>query len=112
MKAFQLIKDSMGGGSGPMQIVFTELRSAQIWAEDNKEEWTGYAIKEVEVREFTSDEGAVGKQLVEIRRISARDLIRARALEKLTDEERAVIGLPNSVVSGSIPPIKENNNEP
>lgn len=92
MKAFQPIKDSMGG-SGPMPLVFLEERSAEIWAEKNKDEWEQFKIKEVDVREFTHDEGAVGIQLVKIDRVKAIDLIKARAIKKLTKEEIHALGL-------------------
>jgi hypothetical protein len=93
MIAFQLVRNSMGG-SGPLGIVYTEKRSAEIWAEVHAEDWVQYKVKEVEVREFNSNEGAVGDQLVQIHRDRAVDLIKARALTKLTAEERAALGLP------------------
>jgi hypothetical protein len=92
MKAFQLIKDSMNK-SGPMPFVYLDKRAAEIWANENKEEWTQYKMKEVEVREFNFEEGAVNGKLVEIRRDSAEDAIRQKALKKLNAEERRALGL-------------------
>lgn len=92
MKAFQPIKDSMGG-SGPMPFVYLEKRSAEIWCENNSEEWTSYKPQEVEVRELTQDEGVVGTMHVWIRRDTADTLIRLRALKKLNAEERRVLGV-------------------
>ncbi len=92
MKVYQPIKDSMSG-SGPMPFVFTEKRAAELWAEDAREEWTQYKVIPVDLREFNHDEGAVGSQLVQIRRMSAVDLLRARALKKWTAEECAALGI-------------------
>ena len=91
IKAFQPIKGTMGGGDGPMPFVYLDRRAAEIWVEGNKEDWTSYKIKEVDLRIFNNDEGAVGAQLVQIRRVSAIDLIRARAIKKLTSEELEAI---------------------
>lgn len=93
IEAWQPYKDSMGG-SGPMPFVFTEQRAAEIWAEDHKEEWTTYKVNKVLVRQFTRDEGAVKDQLVRIRHERSADLLKARAIKKLTDEERRALGLP------------------
>ncbi len=93
MKAFQPIKSSISDEKGPMPIVFLEKRSAEIWAEDHNEDWTDYKVKEVDLREFTHDEGAVGQQLVKINRDKAIDLIKERAIRKLTDEERNALSL-------------------
>lgn len=73
MKAFQPIKDSMGG-SGPMPLVFLDEEDAKDWATDNKEEWTQYKVKEVEVRKITAREGAVGDQLVQIHKSYKRKI--------------------------------------
>lgn len=96
MKAYQPIKDSMGG-NGPMPFVYLEKRACEMWASENKEEWTDYTVKEVEVRELTADEGAVGTQLVRIRKDRAIDIVRAKALRKLTKEEREALGLQHTI---------------
>lgn len=92
MKAFQPIKDSMGGG-GPMPFVYLEKRAAEIWCKEHNEEWISYIPEEVEVRELTKEEGAVKSQLVQIRRDTSNDLIRARAMKKLNAEDKRVLGL-------------------
>lgn len=76
-----------------MPFVYLDKRAAELWAKDHIEEWTDYKVKEVECRELTEQEGAVGSQLVQIRRDTAKDAIRARALSKLTKEEREALGL-------------------
>lgn len=76
-----------------MPFVYLDKRAAELWAEDHKEEWVDYSVKSVEVRQLTEQEGAVGTQLVQIRRDTAKDAITAKAMKKLTAEERSVLGL-------------------
>lgn len=83
------------GGGGPMPFVYLEKRAAEIWCEEHNEEWTAYKPKEVEVRELTKEEGAVGGQLVQIRRDTSDETIRTRAMKKLNAEERRALGLSN-----------------
>lgn len=78
-----------------MPFVYLEKRSAEIWCEEHNEEWTTYKPKEVEVRELTKKEGAVGGQLVQIRRDTSDGTVRARALRKLNAEEKRALGLSN-----------------
>lgn len=78
-----------------MPFVYLEKRAAEIWCEEHNEEWISYKPKEVEVRELTKDEGVVGGQLVQIRRDSSDETIRARAMKKLNAEERRALGLSN-----------------
>ena len=88
-----------------MPFVYTERRSAEIWADQNREEWAQYKVEEVDVRELTADEGAIGPQLVAIRRESADRAIQAMALKKLTEEEIQALGLQNTnaLAPGSAP---------
>jgi hypothetical protein len=94
MKAYQIIRDSMGG-SGPIPLVYLDKRAAEMWASANHQEWASYKVEEVELRELNDFEGAVGGQLVFICRDDSVTIIRDRALKKLTAEERSVLGLPN-----------------
>lgn len=91
--AFRHYKDSMGQ-SGWCPIVFIHKETAELEAEDKKEEWTSYQVHPVKVRVLNEQEGAVGNDLVTINREEPDAIYKRRALRKLTPRERQALKLP------------------
>jgi hypothetical protein len=91
--AYRLERNTMGG-STMEHVVYLKEDTAKLVLEDKpNEEFVNWRVYKVKVRRINETEGAVGHELVTISNEHACDVLRARALRKLTPEERKVLGL-------------------
>ena len=92
MLVFRIMQDTMSGVSYK-GFVFLDERTAQLYSEDNKEEWVGLKVKEAEGEEISGDRCIVDGKVYVIYRTAAREYLVERGLAKLTEEEKEALGL-------------------
>jgi len=90
IQAWRLRKSTMCGGVF-LPYVYTEELVAKAKAEEMKEEWVDYEVKEVAVRVLNEQEGAIGNDLVQIRRDTWHEHCLETAFKKLTPDERKAL---------------------
>lgn len=96
--AFQILHDSIGGGGKkPLPIAYLHRRTAELECEVKNAKadrcCEAFEVGNVKLRVISQDEGAVGRNLVVINRTEPKEVLKQRAMSKLSREEREALGL-------------------
>ena len=88
-----LIKRTTMGGSDFLQTAYTNSQTCQIACDERAAEWVSFTPFPIDGEVIQGDRVIVNGVVYYLDKTDANDSIKLRALKKLTEEERAVLGV-------------------